>query len=79
MLAKIASPAPTDAACASATTFSAYDVVFRPATAPRSLRGHGTTVTRAGPSQAFSGAATTTRVGSASPGPSRAEPGRRCR
>jgi len=33
------------AASASATTFSAYDVDFTPAIAPRSLRGHGTVTT----------------------------------
>ena len=37
--------APASAASASATTFSAYDVDFSPASAPRSLRGHGTVTT----------------------------------
>ena len=44
-LAKIASVAPRRLASASATTFSAYDVVFSPARAPRSLRGQGTVAT----------------------------------
>ena len=43
--AKIASLAPDFAASASATTFSAYDVDLTPASAPRSLRGHGTRTT----------------------------------
>ena len=42
VLAKIASSAPRSWAQARATTFSPYDVVFTPASAPRSLRGHGT-------------------------------------
>ena len=44
-LAKTASVALRSAAWASATTFSPYDVVLRPASAPRSLRGHGTVAT----------------------------------
>ena len=46
VLAKIASMAPRSLACARATTFSAYDVVFSPAVGARSLRTHGTTTTR---------------------------------
>ena len=46
VLAKIASMPPRSLAWARATTFSAYDVVFRPAAvALRSLRVHGTTTT----------------------------------
>ena len=42
---KMASPAPRSCAYASARTFSAYEIVFSPAVAPRSLRAHGTTTT----------------------------------
>src|SRR5581483_1720774 len=42
-----ASSAPAARARSRATTFSAYDVVFNPASAPRSLRGHGTVITMA--------------------------------
>ncbi len=45
VLGKMASPAPCSCAYASARTFSAYEIVFSPAVAPRSLRAHGTTTT----------------------------------
>ena len=67
--ANTASPAPRRLASARATTFSAYDVVFRPASAPRSLRGHGTTATLAVGGHAVIGDAATTNVGGASPLP----------
>src|SRR5207247_2350085 len=44
-LPKIASPAPRSRAYARATTFSAYETLFTPASALRSLRGHGTVTT----------------------------------
>ncbi len=47
VLASSASLAPCWWARASATTFSAYEVVFRPVVAPRSLRVHGTVTTAA--------------------------------
>ena len=47
VLANIASLPPRSLAYARATTFSAYDVVFSPAIALRSLRVHGTTTTGA--------------------------------
>jgi hypothetical protein len=65
--AKIASLAPTFAASASATTFSAYDVDFTPARTPRSLRGHGTRAIAVAGGAGSIGAATTTRVGPESP------------
>src|SRR3954452_1247627 len=45
VLAKIASEASRCSAYASARTFSPYDVVLSPASAPRSLRVHGTVTT----------------------------------
>ena len=68
-MAKTASVAPRSAAWASATTFSAYDVVFSPASAPRSLRGHGTVTTDVVGAAGVSASATTTRVGGLSPRP----------
>ena len=50
-------------ACASATTFSAYDVVLRPAIALCSLRGHGTVTTDVVAGEGPIGTATTTSVG----------------
>jgi hypothetical protein len=58
-------------ACASATTFSAYDVVLSPAVADRSLRVHGTVATADEAGQSFIGATATTSVGAPSP---RSEP-----
>ena len=46
VLASTASSAPRRYASETATTFSAYDVVLRPATDDRSLRTHGTRTTR---------------------------------
>src|SRR3954447_16282567 len=68
-LAITASPAPRSCAWASITTFSPYDVVLSPASAPRSLRGHGTLATWVDSPASGSGAATTTSVGSPSPRP----------
>ena len=65
VLAKIASLAPRSCAYASARTFSAYDVVFRPAVAPRSLRTHGTTTTRTESGHGRNGLLATTTVGPA--------------
>ena len=75
-MAITASPAPLALAYASITTFSAYDVVLSPASAPRSLRGHGTVATRLLSAASSSGAATTISVGSPSlrPLPSGAGP-----
>ena len=56
---------------ARARTFSPYDVVLRPASAPRSLRGQGTVATAAVSGQGSIGAATTTSDGGPSP---RSEP-----
>ena len=55
-LAKIASAAPRSWAYRNAITLSAYDVVFSPAVAARSLRVHGTTATSAVGGQSDSGA-----------------------
>ncbi len=67
MLAIRASCAPCRVACASATTFSAYDVVFAPATADRSLRVHGTLTTLIRSGHGEAGEAATIRRGAASP------------
>ncbi len=50
-------------------TFSAYDVVLRPASAPRSLRGQGTVATAVVAGDSFIESATTMSVGAASPRP----------
>src|SRR3954467_4973092 len=70
-LAKTASVAPLLRASARARTFSPYDVVLRPARAPRSLRGQGTVATAVVSGQGVIGAATTTSDGGPSP---RSEP-----
>src|SRR4051794_35091759 len=70
-LAKTASVAPLFRASARARTFSPYDVVLRPARAPRSLRGQGTVATAVLSGQGVIGAATTTSDGGRSP---RSEP-----
>src|SRR5690606_31397876 len=62
--ANTASVPPARRAAASATTFSAYDVVLSPASAPRSLRGQGTTATEVEPGGGTAGAIATTSVGS---------------
>src|SRR3954463_7093088 len=70
-LAKTASVAPLFRASARPRTFSPYDVVFRPARAPRSLRGQGTVATAQVSAQGSIGAAETT----SDPGPvPRSEP-----
>ena len=75
VFAKIASLAPRSCAYARARTFSAYDVVLRPAVAPRSLRthGHDDHAHRVGP-RAAAGLLATTTVGPLVP---RSEPERR--
>ena len=67
VLSSSASLAPRSCAQASATTFSAYDVVFSPATAERSLRGQGTVTSVVVGGQALPGLTTTATVGGASP------------
>src|SRR5437899_3102652 len=67
VFARRASSPPTRWAWASATTFSAYDVVLSPAIADRSLRTHGTMATDAVAGQTFAGATVTRTVGVVSP------------
>src|SRR5690349_12183363 len=67
-----ASCAPRASAYASARTFSAYEIVFNPAHAPRSLRDHGTTTTSAVRAGAVTGTANRNAVGALFP---RLDPG----
>ena len=62
-----------------AITFSAYDVVLRPASAPRSLRGQGTVATAVMAGDSFIESATTMSVGAPSPARSPAGTDRPCR
>src|SRR6476469_5506058 len=71
VLANRASSASAARARSRATTFSAYEVVFRPASTPRSLRGHGTVTTSAAADQGVAGPHWMTTVAGASP---RADP-----
>src|SRR3954447_4088274 len=75
VLAKIASLAPLSAARARATTFSAYDVVLSPDTAPRSLRTQGTRATAAFSRAGAIAPAATTRGGGPPPRPDPIGPG----
>src|SRR5207248_1587456 len=67
VLRKIASPASRSRAYASARTFSAYEVVLSPATAPRSLRLHGTITTSTVAGHGVADALMTITVGGPSP------------
>jgi hypothetical protein len=57
-----ASDAPAAIAASTIFAFSAYDVVFRPARAPRSLRGHGTVMIELTDGGRSHGSVTTTDV-----------------
>ena len=65
--ASTASDAPRRCASARATAFSAYDVVFSPAMADRSLRTHGTVASVVVAGHGAAGVRVTTRVGAPVP------------
>ena len=69
VLANSASLHPTRLAVVSASTFSAYDVVFRPTSGPCSLRLHCTRCTRSAAGQTLPGPVPTTSVPGPSPRP----------